>query len=182
MDFSISKEQTMLLNELDRFLKKEIAPLVEEYESQQTLEDPDVLKSTLQKLEPFGLLSGSVAETYGGMGLPYLTTGLVFQKIAECWGSLAAICIIQCICARLFAEIESHDIREMYLQSLIIFWIKILNEVSMFNLFILFNLHILPPPVRSLQPVLWGGRPYLQLHGHVFLSRRKPGPSGLRNH
>jgi len=65
MDFSISKEQAMLVKELERFLKKEITPLVEEYESQQTLKDPDVLKPLLQKLEPFGLLSGPVPEAYG---------------------------------------------------------------------------------------------------------------------
>jgi len=115
MDFSISKEQAMLVKELERFLKKEITPLVEEYESQQTLKDPDVLKPLLQKLEPFGLLSGPVPEAYGGMGLEYVTTGLVFQKLTEFWNSLGAICIIQCMCARFFAEIESDAIREMYL-------------------------------------------------------------------
>lgn len=115
MDFSISKEQTMLVNELERFLKKEIAPLVEAYESQNSLANPEILKPLLQKLEPFGLLSGPVAEADGGMALPYLTTGLVFQKLAEYWGSLWGICTIQCVCARFFAEIENDAVREMYL-------------------------------------------------------------------
>ena len=115
MDFGLSKEQTMLINELERFLKKEIAPLVEEYEANHSLENTDILKPILQKLEPFGLISGPTPESYGGMGLEYVTTGLVFQKLAEYWGSLWGICTIQCLGARFFAEIESDAIREMYL-------------------------------------------------------------------
>ena len=94
---------------------QEIAPLVEAYESQNSLENPEILKPLLQKLEPFGLLSGPVAEADGGMALPYQTTGLVFQKLAEYWGSLWGICTIQCVCARFFAEIENDGVREMYL-------------------------------------------------------------------
>ena len=97
MDFGLSKEQTMLLKELERFLIKEIAPLVAEYEANNSLANVDILKPVLEKLEPFGLISGPVPESYGGMGLDYVTTGLVFQKLAEYWGSLWGICTIQCL-------------------------------------------------------------------------------------
>lgn len=115
MDFNISKEQTMLVKELDRFLKKEIAPLVEEYDSQKLLRDPVILKPILKKLEPFGLTSGPVSEKYGGMELEYLTTGLAARKLAEYWGSLWGVCTIQIVGARFIAEIKNEKIKEKYL-------------------------------------------------------------------
>ena len=102
----------MLINELERFIKKEIVPLIGEYEAPGSREDPAALKPLLRSLEPFGLLSGPVAETYGGMELEYLATGLVFQKLAEYWGSLWGICTIQCVCARFFAEIDNEEIKK----------------------------------------------------------------------
>ena len=55
MDFNISKEQTMLLTELDRFLKKEIEPLINAYEAQNSPEDTSLLKPILQNIVGKGL-------------------------------------------------------------------------------------------------------------------------------
>ena len=118
MDFSITKEQTILLKEFSRFLKKEIEPLVEEYDHNKTLRDPVVLKRIFKMVEPFGVLAGPVPENVGGMGLEYLTTGLLFQKMAECWGSLWGVCTIQCVGSRFIAEAENHHMKEKYLPAI----------------------------------------------------------------
>lgn len=117
MDFKLTREQEMLIKELDRFLKKEIEPIVDESDRNKSLKDPSELKGIFKKLEPFGALSGPVSEKYGGMELGYLTTGLVIQKIAEYWGSLWGVCTIQCAGARLLSEIENENIKKRYLQA-----------------------------------------------------------------
>lgn len=115
MDFSLNREQEMLIKELDVFCKKEIAPIVDEWDHNKTLRDASVLKDLLKKLEPFGAISGPIPEKYGGLELDYLSTGLVIQKIAEYWGSLWGVCTIMTTCARFLLEIENERLKEKYL-------------------------------------------------------------------
>jgi acyl-CoA dehydrogenase len=115
MDFEFTREQKMLMNELDKFLKKEVEPEVEEADRKKVLKDPEILKSWFKKLEPFGAVNGPIPEKYGGMDLGYLTTGLVSQKLAEYWGSLQGVCLIQTASGRLLAEIENDAVKEKYL-------------------------------------------------------------------
>lgn len=115
MDFSLNREQKMLIKELDAFCQKEIAPIADEYDHNKTLRNASVLKALLKKIEPFGAFSGPIPEKYGGTELGYLTTGLVTQKISEYWGSLWGVCLIMTVCARLLLEIDNESIREKYL-------------------------------------------------------------------
>ena len=115
MDFSLNREQEMLIKELDGFCKKEIEPIVDEWDHNKTLRDASVLKDLLKKLEPFGAISGPIPEKYGGLELDYLSTGLVIQKIAEYWGSLWGVCTIMTTCARFLLEIENERLKEKYL-------------------------------------------------------------------
>jgi alkylation response protein AidB-like acyl-CoA dehydrogenase len=105
----------MLIKELDTFLKKEIEPVVAEYDHNKTLRDASILKELLKKLEQFGANSGPIPEKYGGMELDYLTTGLVLQKVAQYWGSLWGICLVMTVCARFILEIDDESIKEKYL-------------------------------------------------------------------
>ena len=115
MDFSLTEEQTILLDSLDRFCRNEIQPRVEEWDRKKVLRDPAVLKDLFKKLQPFGAVSGPVPERYGGMGLDYLTTGLILEKLAEYWGAMWGVCLIQAVGARLLSEIENEEIKERYL-------------------------------------------------------------------
>ncbi len=115
MDFQLNREQKMLLSELDSFLKKEIEPIVDEGEHNKIFRDPEVLKSWLKKLEPFGAISSRIPEKYGGMDLDHITCGLISQKLAEYWGSLWGVCMIVTAGGRVIAEIENEAIKEKYL-------------------------------------------------------------------
>ena len=50
MDFKLNQEQKVIRDSIRDFLNKEIAPLVEEYETEQKYITKDIFK----KLEPFG--------------------------------------------------------------------------------------------------------------------------------
>jgi alkylation response protein AidB-like acyl-CoA dehydrogenase len=115
MDFGFNREQEMLLRELDQFLKKEIEPNVAEYEEKKSLRDPSELKRWFKKLEPFGAVGGPIPEKYGGLDLGYLSTGLVVQKLAEYWGSLWGVCVIQLVVARLLSEVQNQAMQKKYL-------------------------------------------------------------------
>ena len=115
MDFSLTWQQQTVVDELEKFLKKEVAPHVEEYDKKKILRDPAKLKELFKQLQPFGAISGPIPEEFGGMGLDYTSTGLIFQKISECWASLAGTCLIQAAGARLLAENKNKGMIEKYL-------------------------------------------------------------------
>mgnify|MGYP002683051644 CR=1 FL=1 len=85
MDFSLTWQQQTVVDELEKFLKKEVAPHVEEYDKKKILRDPAKLKEFFRQLQPFGAISGPIPEEFGGMGLDYTSIGLIFQKISERW-------------------------------------------------------------------------------------------------
>lgn len=118
MEFGFSEEQKILIDSLTRFCKKEIEPLVDDYDKNKRLSDPAILKGLLKKLQPFGFLSGPVPEKYGGMDLDFLTTGLIEETLAKYFSSLAGICLIQMGAARLLATCSNEALKEKYVPAL----------------------------------------------------------------
>ena len=49
------------------------------------------------------------------MGLDYVSTGIIAQKLAEYWGSLWGVCIIQTAMGRLISECENEELKKKYL-------------------------------------------------------------------
>ncbi len=115
MDFRLSWEQEELVKQVDAFCQKEIEPVVDEYDRKKILRDPSLLKEFFRKLQPFGAICGSLPQKYGGMDLDYISTGLVYQKIAEYWGSFWGTCSLQSGAGRLLAEVENEAVKEKYL-------------------------------------------------------------------
>ncbi|MEG0383965.1 MAG: acyl-CoA dehydrogenase family protein [Solibacillus sp.] len=86
MSFQLNDEQKMIKQTIAKFLEKEIAPLVEEYER---AEKP-VTKEIVQKLVPFGFLGGLLPEEAGGHGLDYTTYFTMIEELSRIWPSLRA--------------------------------------------------------------------------------------------
>ena len=118
MDFSFNEEQRILLDSVDRFLSKEIRPHVDEWERKKALRDPGVIKELFAKIQPFGAIGGPVPEEHGGMGLDYASTGLIFEKLAEYWGSLWGVAMITMAGARLLSEAPNEMAREKYVPAI----------------------------------------------------------------
>lgn len=118
MDFSLTEDQRILLDSFEKFGRRELEPLADEYDRNKTLRDPSVVRGLFRKVYPFGAISGPVPERYGGLGLDYVTTGLVSEKLVGHFGSLAGICLIQTVCARLMSEIEGEGIKQKALQKI----------------------------------------------------------------
>ncbi len=86
MSFQLNDEQKMIKQTIAKFLEKEIAPLVEEYER---AEKP-ITKEIVQKLVPFGFLGGLLPEEAGGHGLDYTTYFTMIEELSRIWPSLRA--------------------------------------------------------------------------------------------
>lgn len=84
MDFEFTEEQRMIKNNVQRFLEKEIQPLIEEHERERKF----VSKEIMKKLTPFKFVGGLLPEEVGGGGLDYTTYFLIIEELAKVWGSL----------------------------------------------------------------------------------------------
>jgi len=82
MDFEFTEEQRMFRDMARRFAEQEILPLVKDSVRQETF-DPGIIK----KMAAQGLLAPHLPQEYGGLGLDYLTSSLIWENL--CWASLA---------------------------------------------------------------------------------------------
>lgn len=87
MDFNLKQEDRILKDSLWDFLKKEIVPLAEEYESEQKY----VTKGIIKKLAEFGYAEAMVPESEGGLELSYVSYAIMVEQLAKAWGSLRSI-------------------------------------------------------------------------------------------
>ena len=84
MDFELTEEQKMFQDMARKFAKQEILPSLKENERQEKF-DPSIIK----KLADQGLLAPHIPQDYGGMGLDYLTSAIIWESL--CTSSLSVI-------------------------------------------------------------------------------------------
>ncbi|MDQ6825210.1 MAG: acyl-CoA dehydrogenase family protein [Candidatus Eremiobacteraeota bacterium] len=83
MDFSLSAEQTALVNSVRRYLDENIKPDVARCDSSGT-----PLPRAFEKLSALGVVGAPFPERYGGAGLDYVTLGLLCEELEYCDTSL----------------------------------------------------------------------------------------------
>jgi len=81
MDFELTEEQQMLRDMARKFAEQEIIPNLKEDERQEKF-DRDIIK----KMGSQGLLAPHLPQEYGGLGLDYVTSAIIWEQL--CWGSL----------------------------------------------------------------------------------------------
>lgn len=82
MDFEITEEQRMFRDMARKFAEQEILPSLKENERQEIF-DPVIIK----KMAAQGLLAPHMPQKYGGLGLDYITSALIWESL--CSASLA---------------------------------------------------------------------------------------------
>ncbi|MBX7125726.1 MAG: acyl-CoA dehydrogenase family protein [Cyclobacteriaceae bacterium] len=73
-----NEEQKMIVQQCRDFLAKEVYPILDELDS---MKDPKLMPSLLDKAGALGLLGTSVPQEYGGFGMDFNTTMLVAEVI-----------------------------------------------------------------------------------------------------
>ncbi len=82
MDFEITEEQRMFREMARKFAEQEILPPLKENERQEKF-DPAIIK----KMAAQGLLAPHMPQEYGGLGLDYVTSSIIWESL--CSASLA---------------------------------------------------------------------------------------------
>ncbi len=82
MDFELTEEQTMFRDMARKFAEQEIIPPLQENARQDRFD-----RGIIKKLASQGLLAPHMPQEYGGLGLDYVTSAIIWEQL--CWGSLA---------------------------------------------------------------------------------------------
>lgn len=81
----LTEEQKMMVDSVKEFMDKEVWPNKTRFEHK----DYGFTVEIMEKLAEIGLLSVSVPEEYGGLGMDFITTLLICDYVSGCTGSLA---------------------------------------------------------------------------------------------
>jgi acyl-CoA dehydrogenase len=83
MDFELTEEQKILQGTVKKFMDNEVAPIVEEYEKKK-----EMPRGLIKKLIPLGYVGALVPPEYGGLGLDYISLGILMEEAGRTWGAL----------------------------------------------------------------------------------------------
>ena len=78
--------QTQILNMVREFVRREVEPIVSQYE-QEDIVPLDVI----EKMKEMGLFGITLPEEYGGMGLDYTTFAMIFEELSKGWMSISGV-------------------------------------------------------------------------------------------
>jgi alkylation response protein AidB-like acyl-CoA dehydrogenase len=115
MDFKLNQEERILKDSLWDFLKKEIVPLVEEYETEQKYFTKEIFK----KLDTFGYSAALVPEASGGLGLNFISYAIMVEQLARAWGSLRSMVTSSGLTTKLIAKLGTKEQKEKFLPRLL---------------------------------------------------------------
>ena len=78
--------RTQIVNMVREFVRRELEPIVAEYEREDI-----VPLDVIEKMKEMGLFGITVPEEYGGMGLDHTTFAMVFEELSKCWMSISGV-------------------------------------------------------------------------------------------
>lgn len=113
MDFEPSEEQEMALEGWRRFVARDIQPITDRYHD--SIIPRDVLKQLLAMTGPYGVGCGWVPEDGGGLGLDFLTSGLLYEELARVSPDLAGAAFVNEGAAIKLYNTGSPELKERYL-------------------------------------------------------------------
>jgi alkylation response protein AidB-like acyl-CoA dehydrogenase len=117
MDFALSEDQRMLLGEWRKAIDRDIAPVTKQYT--ETFIPKDVARNLLRKAGEFGVGNGWVPEEGGGLGLDFLTSGLLYEELSKTSPDLAGLAFVAEGAALKLFRTGSEELKSRYLAKLL---------------------------------------------------------------
>jgi alkylation response protein AidB-like acyl-CoA dehydrogenase len=117
MDFDLQEEQRLALDGWERFVRRDIGPITDQYRD--ALIPKDVAHDLLRRTIPYGVGSGWVPEDAGGAGLDFLTSGLLYESLSRVSPDLAGLAFVTEGAAVKLHNIGSPALKERYLARLL---------------------------------------------------------------
>ena len=116
MDFSLSPDEQAAVDAFARYVEGEVRPVAERHGD--AFIPKEEMSALLAGLLPYGMGNGLVAEANGGLGLPAVLVGHLFEELARVSPDLGIVVLIQ-LEAGLLLEAGSDSLRESYLAPLL---------------------------------------------------------------
>ena len=117
MVWTVTAEQTQACEAFRDFVDTRLRPLMQPY-----FKGPapkDVTRQVYEAISPFGLGSGWVAERSGGLGIDFVTSGLLYEELSRLTSGLAAGVGVNDTVASLIDLYGTPDMRRRYLEGLL---------------------------------------------------------------
>jgi len=109
-DALIDSDNTLILDAIDKFLEKDVAPYVREFESADKYP-----QAIADKLADLGMFGATISQEYGGLGLNVQTYSQIVERIAAVWMSVSGIFSSHLIMAAAVERFGSEAMKREYL-------------------------------------------------------------------
>ena len=110
MNHPLEDEKQAIIDEVRRFVEREVLPVAH------ALEHDDIYPTDLvEKLKHMGLFSATIPETYGGLGLDIVTYARIIEQLARGWMSLAGIVNTHLLVAYMLSTYGTEEQRRRFL-------------------------------------------------------------------
>src|ERR1700730_11696446 len=86
MDSRLDADKQAVIDEVQRFVEREVVPVAHDMEHNDTYP-----LELIEKLKTLGVFSATIPEAYGGLGFDFVTYVQVVEELARGWMSLAGI-------------------------------------------------------------------------------------------
>lgn len=117
MDFSLTEDQRLLLGEWRKAIDRDIAPVTRQYT--ENFIPKNVARGLLKKTGEFGVGNGWVGEEGGGLGLDFLTSGLLYEELSRTSPDLAGLAFVAEGAALKLFRTGSEALKARYLPALL---------------------------------------------------------------
>lgn len=117
MDFDLTEEQSLALDAWERLIDRDIRPKVASHHD--TIIPKELAHELLALTGEYGVGSGWVPESEGGLGLDFVTSGLLYEALARVSPDLAGLAFVNEGAALKIQRLGTPAQKEKYLQKLI---------------------------------------------------------------
>lgn len=110
MEMSLDAERQMVIDEVRRFIDREVIPVAHE------LEQRDMYPFDLiEKLKRLGIFSATIPEAYGGLGFDFTTYVQIVEELSRGWMSLSGIVNTHVLVAYMIHVYGTEEQRQRFL-------------------------------------------------------------------
>ncbi len=105
--------RTQIVNAVREFVRRELEPIVSEYEREDI-----VPLDVIEKMKEMGLFGITLPEEYGGMELDYTTFAMIFEELSKCWMSISGVIGTHHIMAYVVASFGTDEQKRRFLPAM----------------------------------------------------------------
>jgi len=110
MNAPLPNEKQLIIDEMRRFVEREVLPVAHDLEKQ------DIYPAELvEKLRGLGIFGATIPEAYGGLGMDFLTYTQIIEELSRGWMSLAGIINTHVLVAYMIATYGTEEQRRAFL-------------------------------------------------------------------